>query len=159
MLASFLFSLLAGFLTLHVEGPLAAWLEKTDRFELGLDAMEMRILSFSFMLLLAAIATALVGANSSAYMAVSGGLLGYFAGDLYAFIRDPDGARGEEADDWDGEVVEAGPRRSLADHMDAEAERRDAEVDRATDTDNEETLRAVKAAIQDETRPEEEKDR
>ncbi|NDR55272.1 hypothetical protein [Aliiruegeria sabulilitoris] len=144
MIASFVFSLLAGFLTLHVQGPLAAWLEKTDLFDLRLDAMELRILSFGLMLLLAAIATALVGADSSAYLAVSGGLLGYFAGDLYAYMRDPDGAQGEETDDWDGDVVETGPRRRLADHLEAE---------------NEETLRAVQAAIQDETRPEEEKDR
>ncbi|SDJ50049.1 hypothetical protein [Aliiruegeria lutimaris] len=149
MIASFVFSLLAGFLTLYVEGPLSAWLKKTDLFDLRLDAMELRILSFGLMLLLAAIATALVGANSSAYMAVSGGLLGYFGGDLYAYMRDPDGAQGEESDDWDGDVVETGPRRRLADHMDADQ----------LDTENEETLRAVQAAIQDETRPEEEKDR
>ena len=71
MLASFFFSLLAGFLTLHIEGPLGALLEKVDRYDLRLDPMELRILTFGFLLLLAAIATALVGADSSAYLAVS----------------------------------------------------------------------------------------
>ena len=144
MLASFFFSLLAGFLTLHIEGPLGALLEKVDRYDLRLDPMELRILTFGFLLLLAAIATALVGADSSAYLAVSGGLLGYFGGDLYAFLRDPDGARGEDADDWDGDVTDTGERRSVGDHLEEK---------------NDETLRAVQAAIQDETNPEKEKGR
>ena len=138
MLASFIFSLLAGLLVVHVEPYLKRLVEKYDRYEMRLDAMELRILTFGLLLLVAAILTWAVDADSSAYLTIAGGLLGYFGADLYAFLRDPDGAMGEDEDDWDGQMRPAEP-----------------ETEGEDDDDTDETLRAVKNAVQ----PEEETDR
>lgn len=141
MLASFLFSLLAGFLAPRVEEPLARLLARVESVEFLLDAREMGVLSFALMLLLAAMIAAALGADSSAFLALFGGVLGYFGTDLYAYVRDPAGAEGKDADDWDGEMAAPGKRRKQG--------------DRAR-TDDEDTLRAVQAAVAGDEPPEKE---
>ncbi len=139
MLASFFFSALAGYLTRHVEAPLEALIARVIKVDIRLDALEFRVLTFGLMLMLAAVATALVGADSSAYMAATGALLGFFGKDLYAFLRDPNKTGGVDEDDWDGELDEAG-RRRVKDHGSGES-------------DTEETLRSVRLALQDSDGP------
>ncbi|RYH10625.1 hypothetical protein [Tropicimonas sp. IMCC6043] len=148
MIASFFFSLLAGLLVVHVEPPLKALVEKNDRYEMRLDPLEFRVLTFALLLLCAAIATWAVGADSSAYLTVAGGLLGYFASDLYAFLRDPQAAEKDDPDDWDGDVREPGRSEAEA------APTGDTDAD-----DTEETLAAVRTAVQQDDRPEEERQR
>ncbi|WP_106204137.1 hypothetical protein [Aliiruegeria haliotis] len=131
MFASFIFSLLGGFLVSYAEPYVKRLIVDVAKVEFQLDEGDFRVLTFGFLLLLAAIGTALVGGNSSAYLAVAGGMLGYFGADLYTLMRDPDGAMGDDDDDWDGGIEE---RRSMRDHVEPDA-------------DTEETLRAVTEAV------------
>ncbi len=99
MLASFLFGALAGFFTRRAEPWIRFVLERLAMRDARLGDAESRVVSLAVMLLLAAAATALIGADSSAYLTVSGGLLGYFGGDLYVFLRDPEAETDEEEAD------------------------------------------------------------
>ncbi|WP_116132149.1 hypothetical protein [Tropicimonas sp. IMCC34043] len=105
MLWSFLFSLLAGALTIPCQPLVRAGVRRIDDADLKLDAMELRILTFGLLLLVAAALTAIIGADSSAYMAVAGGLIGYFAYEFVLRLR----AEGRmSADDDNGGVYSSG---------------------------------------------------
>jgi hypothetical protein len=77
MAASFLLSLLAGLLAINAEPLVRRALRAIDD-DMTLEPDELRVLTFGLALLVAAMVTAIMSADSSAYMAVSGGLLGYF---------------------------------------------------------------------------------
>ncbi|MDV7145031.1 hypothetical protein R3X27_20315 [Tropicimonas sp. TH_r6] len=136
MFASFLFALMAGFVTPYVERPLGDALGRIDGMALWLGVQELRAITFGAMLLLAALLVWLVGADSSAFLLVLGGLLGLFGKDIVAVLRDPAGAAGKDDDNWDGEIAAPGTRRTLGTDGEAGATR------------EEETLRAVQEAVQ-----------
>ncbi|WP_068112573.1 hypothetical protein [Tropicimonas marinistellae] len=146
MLASLLLSALAGFLTPQAEPYVAKAFARLGKGEWRpLEARELRVLSFGLMLLLAATAGPFLDADSSAWLAAAGGLLGYFGRDLYAFARDPDGAKGDPGDDWDGEVTEPGKHASMEDLLAEGSAPPGGGGTREDDAD--ETLRAVKEAV------------
>lgn len=118
MIASFLLSFLAGLLVLPVERLLKARIHDPARAlgqddlvpnvaDVPFDAADMRILTFGLLMLVAAIVTWMTGADSSAYLAIAGGILGYFTTDLVAVLRNPNRSLREQVDKW-GNVVPAG---------------------------------------------------
>ncbi|SNS29200.1 hypothetical protein [Tropicimonas sediminicola] len=145
MVASFVLSLLAGFLTSRAEPLLVAVIRRLGGGDVVLAGVDLRVLGFGLMLLIAATLVALLGADSSAWLAVSGGLLGYFGRDLYAFARDPHGAAGAAEDNWDGELAQPGERRTPVDAASGGPDAVDARDDEAA---AEITLRAVKEAME-----------
>ncbi len=136
MIASFLLALLAGFATPYLERPLGDALGRIEGMALWLGVPELRALTFGGLLLLAALLVWLLGADSSAFLLVLGGLLGLFGKDIVAFLRDPDGTAGKDDDNWDGEIAAPGSRRVIGTGAEAEA------------SSEEETLRAVQEAVQ-----------
>lgn len=150
MLASFVLSLLAGFLTTRAEPLLEALIRRLGKGEVELDGKDLRILGFGLILLVAATIVALLGADGSAWLAIAGGLLGYFGLDLYAIARDPHGASGDRGDDWDGELAAQGQRRTVAHHAPVvpAAAPEAADAPGTDEEDPEDTLRAVREAIQ-----------
>ena len=106
MLGSLIFGFVAGFLTTRVEPLLEGLIEKAMKTDLRIDALSFRVLTFSIMVLLAALLTFVLRGDSSAFLTIIGGVLGYFALDIYAFAQDPDRALGRDKDDWDGSVGE-----------------------------------------------------
>lgn len=130
MLGSLIFGFLAGFLTTRAEPLLEMLIEKALNADLRIDALSFRVLAFAVMMLIAALLTFVLRGDSSAFLTIIGGVLGYFALDIYAFARDPDKALGRDEDDWDGTL------------------------EKPTDPDDEETLKAVTDAVNEEEKQE-----
>ena len=105
MIVSFLLSFLAGLLVIPAERPLKAWLMDAALAEGPFEEKDLRILAFALLLLLAAALTWLVGADSPAYLAIAGGVLGYFTADLLGMIRDPNRPRRRQVDKWGNIIV------------------------------------------------------
>lgn len=140
---SFLFSALGAFLTPHAQPLLEGAVEKAGGARLAQDAPSLRVVTFVFMLSLPALATWAVGGDSSAFAALLGGLIGLFAPQIYAYLRDPHRADVPADEQWDGRLQEGRVvRRPLA----RTAGEEEGETTPAPKTD-EATLRAVADAV------------
>ena len=124
MIVSFLLSFLGGLLVIPAERPIRAWLMDAALAEGPFEDKDLRILAFALLLLIAAALTWLVGADSSAYLAIAGGVLGYFTTDLLGRMRDPNRPRRRQVDKWGNIIVpETAPADAQALHAVAAADR------------------------------------
>lgn len=73
----FLIAVVAGFLTPHIETPLARPVARALEGQMTLEAHELRLIAFMIMLLAAAILSALMD-TGSVFTVVLGAIIGYF---------------------------------------------------------------------------------
>lgn len=135
MLGSLLFGALAGYLVVHAEPVLEGLLDRITGDDIKIDALDFRVLTFAVMLAVAGVATALARGDGSLVLGAVGGGLGYFGTRIYAFLKDPDGTRGDPEHDWSGDLNQ---RRSVPGDTERAGGDRDAEA-----------IDAVRAALAD----------
>lgn len=82
----FLISLAAGFLTPHLEKPLAQPLAEAIKGQIKVEHTEMRLLAFMIALFIAAVVCAALGTGSM-FTVVVGGAFGYFGTRIVDMIR------------------------------------------------------------------------
>lgn len=78
----FIVAVCAGFLTPHLEGPIANPLVKALEGHIKIEANEPRLIAFMVAMIIAGIAAALLN-SGSAFWVIFGGVLGYFGTRLF----------------------------------------------------------------------------
>lgn len=82
----FIFAAIAGFVTKYAEDLVALPLVRALRGKIDIEAGEVRLVAFMSVMLVAGIAADLLG-NGTTFWFIIGGILGYFALRIVAFVK------------------------------------------------------------------------